>query len=38
MGDEVEAVLIFSKRLAFQAVDAAIYFVGLWSLVKWLFK
>jgi hypothetical protein len=38
MGDRVESVLIFSKRLAFQVFDAAIYFVGLWSLAKWLLR
>ena len=38
MGDEVEAVLFFSKRLAFQVFDAAVYFVGLWSLVRWLLR
>jgi hypothetical protein len=37
-GDEIESVLAFSKRVAFQLVDAAIYFVGLWSLVKWLLR
>jgi hypothetical protein len=38
IGDEIETALIFSKRLAFQVFDAAIYYVGLWSLVKWLFR
>jgi hypothetical protein len=38
IGDEVETVLIFSKRLAFLVFDAAIYYVGLWSLVKWLLR
>jgi hypothetical protein len=38
LGDEIETVLIFSKRLAFQVFDAAVYFVGLWSLAKWLLK
>jgi hypothetical protein len=37
-GDEIESVLAFSKRVAFQLVDAAIYFIGLWSLVKWLLR
>jgi hypothetical protein len=38
IGDEIDAVLVFSKRLAFQVFDAAIYYVGLWSLVKWLLR
>jgi hypothetical protein len=38
MGDEIESVLVFSKRLAFQVFDAAVYYAGLWSLVKWLLK
>jgi hypothetical protein len=38
IGDEIETVLIFGKRLAFLVFDAAIYYVGLWSLVKWLLR
>ena len=38
IGDEIETVLIFSKRLAFQVFDAAIYYIGLWGLVKWLLR
>jgi len=38
MSDEIEAVLIFSKHLAFQLFDTAIYLVGLWSLLRWLLK
>ena len=38
IGDEIETVLAFSKRLAFQAFDATIYYVGLWTLVKWLLR
>jgi hypothetical protein len=38
IGGEIEKALSFSKRLAFQLLDAAIYFVGLWSLAKILFK
>ena len=36
--DEIESVLAFGKRLAFQVCDAFIYFVGLWTLVKWLLR
>jgi hypothetical protein len=38
IGDEIETLLVFSKRIAFQVFDTAIYFVGLWTLVKWLLR
>ena len=36
--DEIETVLVSSKHLAFQLFDTAVYFVGLWSLLRWLLK
>jgi hypothetical protein len=38
IGDEIEAILVFGKRLAFQVFDTVIYFVGLWSVAKWLLR
>ena len=37
-GDEIESVLAFSKRLAFQLVEAACFFYVLYKFMAWLLR
>jgi hypothetical protein len=37
-GDEIESVLAFSKRVAFQLVEAACFIFALYKFVTWLVR
>jgi hypothetical protein len=37
-GDEIESVLAFSKRVAFQLVEAACFLFVLYKFAAWLFR